>query len=97
MPLHLLGEVSGDRARDEIVDLRRASEVVEGPAESALGGDTPRAATPADEPPKVRKIDSPASEPVDLAGMAGPAILKRLAPVVVGMLVLLFILRRRRH
>ena len=67
------------------------------PAESTLGGDTPRAATPADEPPKVRKIDSPASEPVDLAGMAGPAILKRLAPVVVGMLLLLFILRRRRH
>jgi hypothetical protein len=28
--------------------------------------------------------------------MAGPAILKRLAPVIVGMLVLLFILRRRR-
>jgi hypothetical protein len=45
----------------------------------------------------VRKIDSPASEPVDLAGMAGPAILKRLAPVVVGMLLLVFILRRRRR
>jgi carbon monoxide dehydrogenase subunit G len=68
------------------------------PAESALGSDTPRAAAPAAaEPPKVRKIDSPASEPVDLAGMAGPAILKRLAPVVVGMLLLLFILRRRRR
>ncbi len=45
---------------------------------------------------RVRKIDSPASEPVDLAGVAGPALLKRLAPVVVGLLVLLFILRRRR-
>ena len=66
------------------------------PAESALGSDTPRAAAPAAEPPKVRKIDSPASEPVDLAGMAGPAILKRLAPVVGGLLLLLFILRRRR-
>ena len=30
--------------------------------------------------PKVRKIDGPASEPVDLAGVAGPAILKRLVP-----------------
>jgi len=48
------------------------------------------------EAPKVRKIDSPASEPVDLAGVAGPAILKRLAPVVVGLLLLVFILRRRR-
>ena len=37
---------------------------------------------------RVRKIDSPASEPVDLAGVAGPALLKRLAPVVVGLLVL---------
>jgi uncharacterized protein len=66
------------------------------PAESALGSDTPRAEAPASEPPKVRKIDSPASEPVDLAGMAGPAILKRLVPVFAGLLLLLFILRRRR-
>jgi uncharacterized protein len=58
--------------------------------------DTPHAAAPAAEAPKVRKIDSPASEPVDLAGMAGPAILKRLVPVIAGLLLLLFILRRRR-
>ena len=44
----------------------------------------------------MRKIDSPATEPVDLAGVAGPALLKRLAPIVVGLLVLLFVLRRRR-
>jgi uncharacterized protein len=67
------------------------------PVEGASASDTPRDAAPPDEAPKVRKIDSPASEPVDLAGMAGPAILKRLAPVVVGMLLLLFILRRRRR
>jgi carbon monoxide dehydrogenase subunit G len=67
------------------------------PPESALGADTPRAEAPAaTEAPKVRKIDSPASEPVDLAGVAGPAILKRLAPVVIGLLLLVFILRRRR-
>ncbi|MET0146477.1 MAG: SRPBCC family protein [Ilumatobacteraceae bacterium] len=65
--------------------------------ESALGADTPRpeaAAVP--DAPRVRKIDSPATEPVDLAGVAGPAILKRLAPIVVGLLVLVFIVRRRR-
>ena len=66
------------------------------PTESALGADTPRSEAPAADAPKVRKIDSPASEPVDLAGMAGPAILKRLAPVVAGLLLLVFILRRRR-
>jgi carbon monoxide dehydrogenase subunit G len=67
------------------------------PAGSALGADTPRAEPSAVEPPRVRKIDSPASEPVDLAGMAGPAILKRLVPVIAGLLLLVFILRRRRH
>ena len=70
------------------------------PAESALGADTPRAEAPAPaaaaEAPKVRKIDSPASEPVDLAGVAGPAIIKRVAPIVVGLLLLVLILRRRR-
>ncbi len=45
--------------------------------------------------PTVRKIDSAASEPVDLAGIAGPAVLKRLAPVVLALLAVLLILRRR--
>ena len=39
--------------------------------------------------PRVRKIDGPATEPVDLAGVAGPAVLKRLLPIVAGLLVLL--------
>jgi carbon monoxide dehydrogenase subunit G len=67
------------------------------PPTSALGSDTPSESTPpAAEAPKVRKIDSPASEPVDLAGVAGPAILKRVAPLVAGLLLLVFVLRRRR-
>ena len=69
------------------------------PAQSALGADTPRPEAAADavpEAPRIRKIDSPASEPVDLAGVAGPALLKRIAPVVVGLLLLVFIVRRRR-
>jgi uncharacterized protein len=48
------------------------------------------------ETPKVRKIEGPATEPVDLAGVAGPAVLKRLLPLVAGLLVLLLVLRRRR-
>ncbi len=63
------------------------------PAPSALGADVP---APVPETPRVRKIDSPANEPVDLAGVAGPAILKRLVPLVVGVLLLVLILRRRR-
>ena len=46
--------------------------------------------------PRVRKIDSPATEPVDLAGVAGPAIIKRLAPVIGAILLLVVLLRRRR-
>ena len=67
------------------------------PAETAPAADAPESSVPATpEAPRVRKIDSPATEPVDLAGVAGPAVLKRLAPVIVGLLLLLFIVRRRR-
>jgi uncharacterized protein len=55
------------------------------------------AAAPAEEPaPQVRRIDGPAAEPVDLADMAGPAVLKRVAPVIIAILLLLFLLRRRK-
>lgn len=64
--------------------------------ETPQAADTGPAAAPVAEAPKVRKIDSPASEPVDLAGVAGPAVLKRLVPVVVVLLLVLLVLRRRR-
>lgn len=80
---------------------------------SALGADRPQAADqgpaaapvpaptataePAEPAPRVRKIDSPASEPVDLAGVAGPAVLKRLVPVLGVLLVVLLLVRRRRR
>jgi uncharacterized protein len=57
-------------------------------AETAAAAPTPE--------PTVRKINGPAAEPVDLAGVAGPAVLKRLAPAVVAVLLLLLLLRRRR-
>lgn len=50
-----------------------------------------------DGAPQVRKIDSPASEPVDLAGVAGPAVVKRVLPLVGALLVLLAVVRRRRR
>jgi len=56
----------------------------------------PAGASQSGPSPRVRKIDSPATEPVDLAGVAGPAILKRLAPVIGAVLLLLVLLRRRR-
>lgn len=56
----------------------------------------PVAATPEREAPTVRKIEGPAAEPVDLAGMAGPAVLKRVAPAIAALLLILLLLRRRR-
>lgn len=60
------------------------------PGAAQPGGPTPTPATPT-----VRKIDGPAIEPVDLAGLAGPAVLKRLLPVI-GVLVAGWLLLRRR-
>ena len=52
--------------------------------------------TTADHEPKVRKINGPAAEPIDLMGVSGGSILKRVAPAVGALLVVLFLLRRRR-
>jgi carbon monoxide dehydrogenase subunit G len=56
----------------------------------------PAGASQSGPSPRVRKIDSPETEPVDFAGVAGPAILKRLVPVIGAVLLLLVLLRRRR-
>jgi uncharacterized protein len=45
--------------------------------------------------PRVRKIDGPASEPIDMAGMAGPALAKRFGPVLLVVILALLLLRRR--
>jgi hypothetical protein len=46
--------------------------------------------------PSVRKINGPAAEPIDMANMAGPALLKRAAPVAILLLLLVFLVRRSR-
>jgi carbon monoxide dehydrogenase subunit G len=70
------------------------------PAAEAPAAEAPAAAAQAAEPassgPTVRKINGPAAEPVDLAGMAGPAVIKRLAPAAAVILLLLLLLRRRK-
>jgi hypothetical protein len=59
--------------------------------------DQPAEATEAasTDAPKIRKIEGPAAEPVDLADMAGPAVLKRLIPVILAVVLLGLLLRRR--
>jgi carbon monoxide dehydrogenase subunit G len=59
-------------------------------------GPTPAAAPAAPAQPTVRKINGPAAEPIDVADMAGMAVLMRAAPAVAVILLLLLLLRRRR-
>lgn len=63
-------------------------------AEAAPSGADDGGQAAAEEAPKVRKIEGPAAEPVDLASF-GPTMVKQLAPVVAVVLLLLLILRRR--
>ncbi|MFN3255558.1 MAG: SRPBCC family protein [Ilumatobacter sp.] len=46
--------------------------------------------------PKVRKINGPAAEPIDLMDVSGSSILKRAAPAFAALLLILLLLRRRR-
>ena len=76
------------------------------PAANAVpAADTAAADEPATAPtggngaeprPTVRKINGPAAEPVDLAGVAGPAVIKRVLPLVLALLVVVLLLRRRK-
>ncbi len=47
--------------------------------------------------PTVRKIDGPAAAPIELSDVAGSAILKRLLPLVGGLVVLWIVVRRLRR
>jgi hypothetical protein len=73
-----------------------ADPVAEPLAEPATADDQPAAPTEAPEAPKVRKINGPATEPIDLMEVGGSSIAKRLVPAIVALVVVLFLLRRRR-
>lgn len=61
------------------------------PAEEEAG----ESATP--PKPQVRKIEGPATEPIDLMEVGGGSIVKRVAPAVIAVIVLLLLLRHRRR
>jgi carbon monoxide dehydrogenase subunit G len=68
---------------------------------SATASSTGEAAAPSGNGPAAagptkRIVEGPATEPVDIAGVAGPAVLKRVAPLLLGLLLLFVVLRRRR-
>lgn len=51
----------------------------------------------ATDAPTIRKIDGPAAAPIELSDVAGSAILKRLLPLVGGLVLLWIVVRRLRR
>ena len=72
--------------------------VTDAATEAAAAGSSPEPSSPtaADTPPTVRRIAGPATEPIDLMEVGGSSILKRVAPAIVAIVLILFLLRRRR-
>jgi hypothetical protein len=93
----MLDEQNLDGAPAEEPKAAESADPVAAPlAEPATADDQPAAPTEAPEAPKVRKINGPATEPIDLMEVGGSSIAKRLVPAIVALVVVLFLLRRRR-
>jgi carbon monoxide dehydrogenase subunit G len=65
------------------------------PTDDATTIDDDSTPTGASDQPTVRKINGPAAEPIDLMDVSGSSILKRVAPAIAALLIILFLLRRR--
>jgi carbon monoxide dehydrogenase subunit G len=59
--------------------------------------DASTAVEPPAEPAQVRRIEGPATEPIDLMEVGGTSIAKRVVPAILALVVLLLLLRRRRR
>lgn len=79
---------------NELIDAEGGSSPSSGDASAAKGSTSSTQSVSGE--PTIRKIEGPAAEPLNLHDVAGTAMLKRLAPVVAGFIVLLWLLRRRR-
>jgi carbon monoxide dehydrogenase subunit G len=67
------------------------------PAPADASPDTAAAnAAEAGAAPQIRKIEGPASEPIDLMEVGGSSLIKRVVPALVAIVIVLLILRRRR-
>jgi uncharacterized protein len=78
-------------AQDEVADHAAPSPAATAPAST---NGAPAAATSAIRDAGVRKIDGPAAAPIELSDVAGSAILKRLLPLVGGLVLLWIVVRR---
>lgn len=94
----ILGDVSA-KLIDQFAE--NLNQMIDADGTDAAADDADDTATAAEQPAaaptdgSVRKINGPAAEPIDLMDVSGGSILKRAAPAVLAILVLLFFLRRR--
>jgi carbon monoxide dehydrogenase subunit G len=58
--------------------------------------DAPSTSREADAAPQVRKIEGPATQPIDLMEVGGSSLVKRVVPALVAIVLVLLLLRRRR-
>ena len=82
---------------DESASAPAAAAAAPAAAEPAAAAEAPASATAAPSEPTVRKINGPANEPIELSDLAGSAVIKRVLPLVGGLLSLLLIVRWRRR
>ena len=82
---------------DESASAPAAAAAAPAAAEPAAAAEAPASATAAPSEPTVRKINGPANEPIELSDLAGSAGIKRVLPLVGGLLILLLIVRWRRR
>lgn len=67
------------------------------PGAEVPGAEVPTAAAPTGaQPSGVRVINGPAAEPIDAFSLGGSALLKRLLPLVAGLVILLLAVNRRK-
>jgi uncharacterized protein len=89
--LNILIDQEGTTTTDDTSDSSRSSAATDSDSTSSTSGH----GTTATEP-QVRKINGPAAEPIDLMGVSGTSVIKRIAPALLGLLLAVLILRRRR-
>lgn len=95
----IMGEVSAKLMEEFATNLNTMLDEDEPGAESAEAEapvDEPASAEVPDEAPTVRKIEGPATEPIDLMEVGGSSVVKRAIPPLVVLLILFLLLRRRR-
>jgi uncharacterized protein len=90
----VLSQGSGSEPSKPVTEAAGESNTTAEPA-TDTAGESKTTAEESDSSP-VRTIHSAPAEPVDLLGTAGPSVLKRVVPLVVGLLIVL-VWRRQRH